>query len=122
MDKFTAEQIQFLNDAWFKLWPSSIGNFDQLKDELLKSEWKPNGEQLYYDEMKQCYRTIFEHGYHEPRKLTQTEVGSDWIPAKDNWAIDALIEISSTDVPFKSVEQIENYVRQALSEHAIKGE
>jgi len=38
MVDFTDQQIQSLNDAWFKLWPTSIGNFDQLKEEITRTK------------------------------------------------------------------------------------
>jgi len=93
--------------------------------ELTKPEWQPEDGQVYWyppdDEGDTGYEIGKEgsHYAHSLRPLTQQEVGSDWIPAKDNWAIDALKGIASYEIP-RGKRITESIAIKALSEHGIK--
>lgn len=90
MTDFTPKQLQTLNDVWFKLWPTSIGNFDQLKAELTKPGFQPNDEQVVFSEGTY---SVYAKGYldnHIMRPLTTKEAG----PGCMQHLVDALREIS----------------------------
>ncbi len=95
-----------------------------IKTLLTKPEWKP--------EIGQVVRAKGSHGsayvgwtdnstYYETRPLNKTEVGPDWIPAKDNWAIDAIqnIKIEAEKNTMISSCWLKTLIGQALSEHGI---
>jgi len=102
---------------------------DNIEKELTKEEWKPEREQVYANEDPLRFNSTNLKSYEGCRPLSQAEVGSGWVPAKDNWAIDVLIRLasyerfSSTDEVFNPLDEIiamRKLANQALKEHGIE--